>query len=68
MLWMMERAGSKKSNIKGKQFWQQHNKPIELWSPEVIIKKVDYLLRRQGVFPSKSYRSRFCYRAVLLEM
>jgi putative transposase len=68
MLWMMERAGSKKSNIKGKQFWQQHNKPIELWSPEVIIKKVDYLLRRQDVYPSKSCSSRFCYRAVLLEM
>jgi putative transposase len=46
MFWMMERAGSKKSNIKGKQFWQQHNKPIELWSPEVIIQKVDYLPRQ----------------------
>ena len=43
MLWMMKRAGSKKSNIKGRQFWQQHNKPIELWSPEVINQKVDYI-------------------------
>ena len=25
------------------QFWQQNNKPIELWSPEVIGQKVDYI-------------------------
>lgn len=43
MLWMMERAGSKNSNIKNRQFWQQHNKPIELWSNEVIDQKVDYI-------------------------
>jgi REP element-mobilizing transposase RayT len=43
MLWMMERAGSKNSNVKGRQFWQQHNKPIELWSPTVIDQKVDYI-------------------------
>ena len=43
MLSMMERAGSKNSNVKGRQFWQQHNKPIELWSPKVIDQKVDYI-------------------------
>ena len=43
MLWMMERAGSKNSNIKNRQFWQQHNKPIELWSNEVIDQKVEYI-------------------------
>ena len=43
MLWMMERAGSKNSNVKRRQFWQQHNKPIELWSPNVIDQKVDYI-------------------------
>lgn len=43
MLWMMERAGSKNSNVKNRQFWQQHNKPIELWSNEVIDQKVDYI-------------------------
>lgn len=43
MLWMMEKAGLKNSNIKNRQFWQQHNKPIELWSPEVIDQKVDYI-------------------------
>lgn len=43
MLWMMERAGFKNSNVKNRQFWQQHNKPIELWSPEVIDQKLDYI-------------------------
>ena len=43
MLWMFERAGSKSSNVKGKQFWQYNNKPIELWSAEVIEQKADYL-------------------------
>ena len=32
LLWMMERVAKKKSNVKQRQFWQQHNKPIELWS------------------------------------
>jgi len=43
ILLMMEKAGSENSNIKKRQFWQQHNKPIELWSPEVIDQKLDYL-------------------------
>lgn len=43
LLWMMERAGSKKSNVKNRQFWQQHNKPIELWSEKVIQQKIDYI-------------------------
>ena len=43
MLWMMNRAGTKNSNVKYSQFWQQHNKPIELWSPEVIDQKVNYI-------------------------
>lgn len=43
ILWMMTRAGLKNSNVKNMQFWQQHNKPIELWSPEVIDQKVDYI-------------------------
>ena len=34
ILWMMEKAGSKNSNVKNKQFWQQDSHPIELWSPE----------------------------------
>jgi putative transposase len=43
MLWMMEQAAKKNSNVNGRQFWQQHNQPIELWSPEVIDQKVDYI-------------------------
>ena len=43
ILWMMQRAGSKNSNVEGRQFWQQHNKPIELWSPNVTDQKLDYI-------------------------
>jgi putative transposase len=41
LLWMMEKAGNQNSNIKKRQFWQQHNNPIELWSSEVIDQKVN---------------------------
>ena len=40
---MMGRAGEKNSNVKKRQFWQQHNKPIELWSAEVIDQKLNYI-------------------------
>jgi putative transposase len=43
LLWMLERAGSKNSNVKQRQFWQQHNQPIALWSPAVIDQKVNYI-------------------------
>jgi putative transposase len=43
MLWMFKRAASKSSNVKHCQFWQHHNKPIELWSAEVIEQKADYI-------------------------
>jgi len=43
MLWMMERAGQRNSNVSKRQFWQQHNKPIELWSAKVIDQKVNYI-------------------------
>ena len=43
ILWMMEKAGKANSNVSKRQFWQQHNKPIELWTPEVINQKVDYI-------------------------
>lgn len=43
ILWMMERAGTKKSNVKKRQFWQQHNQPIELWSEKVIQQKINYV-------------------------
>jgi putative transposase len=43
MLWMMKRAAEKKSNVSNYQFWQHHNKPIELWSNAVIDQKMDYM-------------------------
>jgi putative transposase len=43
MLWMFKRAAAKSSNVTSYQFWQHHNKPIELWSAAVIEQKADYL-------------------------
>lgn len=43
LLWMMERAGERNSNVKKRQFWQQHNKPIEIWNTEVFEQKLQYL-------------------------
>jgi len=43
LLWMFERAGKKQSNVQGYQFWQHHNKPIELSSTGVIKQKLDYI-------------------------
>jgi len=40
LLWMLERAGKKKRNVSQRQLWQQHNKPIELWSNKVIKQKI----------------------------
>ena len=36
LLWMFEKAGKKNSNVKNRQFWQQNNNPIELWSLKVF--------------------------------
>ena len=43
MLWMMKRAGEKKSNNKDFQFWQQHNHPIELSTKEIMLQRLDYI-------------------------
>ena len=43
MLWMFERAGKKNGNNKKYQFWQQHNKPIELSDNKIIDQKLNYL-------------------------
>ncbi len=43
LLWMFERTGKKRGNISKYQFWQHHNKPIELWSEKVIKQKIDYI-------------------------
>jgi REP element-mobilizing transposase RayT len=44
--WMTEKfviAGSESSNVKNGQFWQHHNKPIEIWTREVMEQKMNYI-------------------------
>ncbi|MFV8346880.1 transposase [Flavobacterium sp. ZB4P13] len=43
MLRMFERAGIKNSNVKHRQFWQQNNMPIEIWSLKVFEQKLNYI-------------------------
>ncbi len=43
LMGMFEKAGKKNSNIKHRQFWQQHNQPIEIWSEKVFRQKLDYV-------------------------
>ena len=43
LLWMFKRAGKKNATTSKYQFWQHHNKPIELWSEKVIKQKIDYI-------------------------
>jgi putative transposase len=43
MLWMFEIAGKRNSNVKEKQFWQQNNQPIEIWSLIVFEQKLNYI-------------------------
>ncbi|MCB0453444.1 MAG: hypothetical protein KDC94_11290 [Aequorivita sp.] len=59
MLWMFKRAGNENNNIIGSQFWQQNNKPIELWSTTVIKEKFNYT--------QQSCKSWFGYRALGME-
>ena len=37
------KAGKQNSNNEKFQFWQQDNHPIEIWSEDVILQKLDYL-------------------------
>ena len=43
MLSMFKKAAANSSNVTSYQFWQHHNKPIELWSAHVIQQKADYI-------------------------
>ena len=43
MLKMMKDAGTKNSNNKGFQFWQQHNHPILLDTNYMLDQKLDYI-------------------------
>ena len=42
IMWMMERAGKKNGNNNGWQFWQQHNKPLEIKDQEMFDKTLEY--------------------------
>ena len=44
--WILEQllqAGKKSSNVNKYQFWRHDNKPIELWSNNVIDEKISYI-------------------------
>ena len=43
MIWMMERAGKKNGNNNDWQFWQQHNKPLEIKDQEMFDKTLEYI-------------------------
>jgi putative transposase len=43
MIAIFKNAGAYNSNNKEYQFWQQHNKPVEIYSAAVISQKVDYI-------------------------
>ena len=43
LLWMFESAGKKNSNVQFRQFWQQNNNPIEIWSFKVFEQKLNYI-------------------------
>ena len=43
LLWMFEKAGKKNSNVEFRQFWQQNNQPIEIWSLKVFEQKLNYI-------------------------
>ncbi len=43
MMNIFRSAGQNKSNNKEFQFWQQDNRPIELFSSAVTFQKIDYV-------------------------
>ncbi len=43
MIAIFKSSGEYNSNNKNYQFWRQDNKPIELWSHDVIQQKLDYI-------------------------
>lgn len=43
IMWMMKRAGKKKSNNKDFQFWLQHNHPIEMNTNEILDSRLNYI-------------------------
>jgi REP element-mobilizing transposase RayT len=43
IIWMCERAGRKNGNNNDWQFWQQHNKPLEIKDQEMFDKTLEYI-------------------------
>ena len=43
MLWVFARAGKRNANNKHYQFWQQHNRPIELSNYQMAQQKLAYI-------------------------
>src|SRR6185437_11231462 len=43
LVWMFERAGKKNGNNNEWQFWQQHNKPLEITGQEMFDRTLDYI-------------------------
>ena len=43
MIWMFERAGKNNVSNKDWQFWQQHNKPLEITDQEMFDKTSEYI-------------------------
>ncbi len=43
LIWMFKRAGSKNSNNKIYQFWQQDKHPIDLTNLKMMEQKLDYI-------------------------
>ena len=68
MLWIacpdffsgMERTGKKNSNNSDWQFWQQHNKPLEIKEQEMFDKSLEYIPVRLARRAYESCNGRFC--------
>ena len=43
LLLTFKKAAEKSSNVRNCQFWRHDNKPIELWSNNVIQEKINYI-------------------------
>jgi len=43
LLEQFQKAAQKSSNVANYQFWRHDNKPIELWSTNVIYEKINYI-------------------------
>ena len=66
MLWLMERAGKKNGNNNDWQFWQQHNKPLEIVSQDMFDKKslnwedkkkIEDVMKREEKMENKAKKS-----------